>query len=921
MSIEYKLSHTAAEIDEKLSKVDSLVASVNGIVPDENGNVAIAVSGGNVENGEDGFSPIATVEQTETGAVITITDKDGTTTATITNGKDGADGQPGTDGYTLVRGVDYWTSTDKQEIKKELVSEIITNESGESESLVMSQKAVTELVSEALGTGGSASYETVDSVEDMIDTSKSYVLSSTGTIWVYREFTTKKEPENKFVPATAEINSRYGTSSISEATGYFVSDYIKVDKFAEVDPYIMRLFKSSGVGFNNLDGNARIHYFNSSKTLLGNKYLRKTAAATSMTRAYVDENGNDYYHIDECQAVNGGGVTEVQEIPEFDHSEVAYIRVTLPIYPDGSMAITIADIENVIITFDADAGTVTEQKWYDTEMNPSASGGTGNYVTLLTKIDKNASDISVVEDRLSALESGSDTVAVPAFWKTAVDSVIAKIKTLQVGRNCVTFPFFSDNHQRNGYSGILIRKVMDECHIPYCFYGGDSIDSGYIASEAVMVEQDKKFDTMMSVVPNGRFCRAVGNHDGYWAVSANEKHYYTREQIYELFLREESIAQNKYFGGDGTYYYVDELASKVRFIVLNTNGGSVDDTQLAWFRDIALKVDEDWAVVVISHQPISNHYHANISNAAAVRAIVTENDVEIIGWFSGHIHRDRIYTGVAVNTTDDSQGVDMGFKQVTITSDHTGIAYDDATKHTVANDALSHAIDFVTINRDTKTVSLTRLGIGNNRVYSYNNAVLYSVTNSLTNVTTNNATSSVEEGSGYSATLTASSGYELDMVTVIMGGTNITATAYSNGKITIAEVIGDIVITATAEKAADPTVPITWKNGYTCTHAVGSVCTETESANYAISENIPVTEGETYVLSRSDGNVLTTGSKFNLVELNANNVVVASIELKYDGLGGNTTYTYKPSSGVTQMKFRGYSTAYEEYQKFVLTKQ
>lgn len=36
--------------------------------------------------GQDGFSPIAKVTQTETGAVITITDKTGTTTATVTNG-------------------------------------------------------------------------------------------------------------------------------------------------------------------------------------------------------------------------------------------------------------------------------------------------------------------------------------------------------------------------------------------------------------------------------------------------------------------------------------------------------------------------------------------------------------------------------------------------------------------------------------------------------------------------------------------------------------------------------------------------------------------------------------------------------------------------------------------------------------------
>lgn len=42
------------------------------------------------EKGDDGgFSPTAKVEQTADGAVITITDKSGTTTATVTDGKDG----------------------------------------------------------------------------------------------------------------------------------------------------------------------------------------------------------------------------------------------------------------------------------------------------------------------------------------------------------------------------------------------------------------------------------------------------------------------------------------------------------------------------------------------------------------------------------------------------------------------------------------------------------------------------------------------------------------------------------------------------------------------------------------------------------------------------------------------------------------
>lgn len=57
----------------------------------------VAENGGGGE-GQDGFSPIATVTQTSTGAIITITDKNGTTSATITNGEDGQDGTNGTNG-------------------------------------------------------------------------------------------------------------------------------------------------------------------------------------------------------------------------------------------------------------------------------------------------------------------------------------------------------------------------------------------------------------------------------------------------------------------------------------------------------------------------------------------------------------------------------------------------------------------------------------------------------------------------------------------------------------------------------------------------------------------------------------------------------------------------------------------------------
>jgi hypothetical protein len=77
--------------------------------------------------------------------------------------------------------------------------------------------------------------------------------------------------------------------------------------------------------------------------------------------------------------------------------------------------------------------------------------------------------------------------------------------------------------------------------------------------------------------------------------------------------------------------------------------------------------------------------------------------------------------------------------------------------------------------------------------------VYYSVTNTLTNCTSNNSAKQAIEGNSYSATITAKSGYELSSVKVTMGGTDISASAVSGGKITISNVTGNIVITAVAE--------------------------------------------------------------------------------------------------------------------------
>ena len=65
-------------------------------------------------------------------------------------------------------------------------------------------------------------------------------------------------------------------------------------------------------------------------------------------------------------------------------------------------------------------------------------------------------------------------------------------------------------------------------------------------------------------------------------------------------------------------------------------------------------------------------------------------------------------------------------------------------------------------------------------------------------MTSNYTAATVYINDQLTVTLTAGDGYTLGDVTVMMGGVDVTATAYAGGIVSIAEVTGNVVITATA---------------------------------------------------------------------------------------------------------------------------
>lgn len=100
-----------------------------------------------------------------------------------------------------------------------------------------------------------------------------------------------------------------------------------------------------------------------------------------------------------------------------------------------------------------------------------------------------------------------------------------------------------------------------------------------------------------------------------------------------------------------------------------------------------------------------------------------------------------------------------------------------------------------------KVIANIPIGGGNTQVTSY------TITNTLTNCSSNNRATSITENSSYNATITANNRYTLSTATITMGGVDITSSAYNNGVINIRQVTGNIVITVNAIETTTPVEP------------------------------------------------------------------------------------------------------------------
>lgn len=456
-----------------------------------------------------------------------------------------------------------------------------------------------------------------------------------------------------------------------------------------------------------------------------------------------------------------------------------------------------------------------------------------------------------------------------------------------------------------------------------CWENGIDTDNALVGARHSMTALKPAFDRLV------RFA-LVGNHD-----TSN-----STQKVYDL------IGTYNEFDNYGTtqirgFGYKDYTDKKVRVIVLNTcdywdiKGGCGMSYEQKDFLlralDLSAKSDcAEWQILLLSHIPLDwnggdyNFYsdlqtilnayedgttasitvnssyargetpsgYATYSSGNLVYNYSGKNAAKVIANIHGHIHTNKVSkianTNIARVATVNANPDLNKSESYTNYGDYSITTTEAAKIAKVIGTAKDTAATFYCIDLDEQTIYAYGYGADIDRTIIYKNAVKYSVTYNLTDVISSNTAGEVVEGNSFTVTLSVGADYALDTVTVTMGGVNITSTAYANGVINIAEVTGNIVITATAKDAYVPH----WD--------IGSRTAVTDVYETASQAHESVTSRHNYIYGISDQGLIDY-RQISDVAVNGNDITFKSavanfnIGLPYQ-LEPNASYTVKATA-------------------------
>lgn len=310
-------------------------------------------------------------------------------------------------------------------------------------------------------------------------------------------------------------------------------------------------------------------------------------------------------------------------------------------------------------------------------------------------VDSFISKISVTESALS------DGLTVPPYWESTLATKIAQIRENEttMDKHNVSFLFITDYHANTNHmqSFSLINRIYNNCGLDFVIHGGDISDGGVLSRMQTFADKIRRY----------RYLSVRGNHD----TDGNA----TESAYYNIMLKpiESYCDTNR-----NCYYYYDNESQKVRYIIMDSGGNSSglpDTTELNWMKARLLELDSTWNVIIFQHHFIGlNQSLETIFTTQGTKVMNAISEIQssmqctIAAIISGHAHNDCSIKQdgiMIIGTTCDSGGANA--------------ADDRVNPNRPIGTTSEQTFDIIQIDLENRTIECTRIGVGNDRSFTY----------------------------------------------------------------------------------------------------------------------------------------------------------------------------------------------------------
>lgn len=442
-----------------------------------------------------------------------------------------------------------------------------------------------------------------------------------------------------------------------------------------------------------------------------------------------------------------------------------YVRFAFPTPTDPS-TVTITVNEEI-----KEAGIVKEYAW----ANTGHAFVPADYEDRIVDLEEKATEFN---ERIEAVEEGKTHI--PTVWDEAINYASNRLDEARNGGvNCVNFLWATDIHaieekpstlafttdktmdEVGKLFGHIARNMMDKADIPLFVATGDLMSQNSYTDTAKVYGELALIKRWLNPIPHYQQALIMGNHDGAWgntmAVEDQYKNQLPLNEMYNLIYRKQAMDLRRVSGDNGTYYYIDNVPQRMRFIMLNTNNtpdyealsdgkakynrfsGCYCQAQLDWLTNVALNMPEGYTACILGHEPypsdwtqmvgIVDAYNKRVSfkntythsentwRNSTVNVNFANATGEIAAVFAGHVHYDYI-------RNNENNPMYTTCPLITMTTSLGGRADRDlptgATQPSRSEDnATEFAMDIVTVDTANRKIYMTRLGAGVDREVSY----------------------------------------------------------------------------------------------------------------------------------------------------------------------------------------------------------